>query len=85
MSTLKYCDCEDCYQSENDSKIYNIDSKSRIFLLEYCRSWMNYSCDDICEDCIEQINEDYESFFIKDKYLDYTINRKYINNPKLVS
>lgn len=84
MSSLKLCDSEECCHTENDCKIYDIDCDTKEFLKEHCKSWFNYSCDDVCRDCVDNINFDYNGFFIIDKYSDLSIGQKYLDNPSLL-
>ncbi len=83
MSKLILCDGDDCYQSENEVQMFSIDDKTREFLQTYCSNWTKYHCEDICQDCIDQANNDYENFFIIKDYL-LNIGQEYIDNPKLI-
>jgi len=84
VSSLKLCDSDDCYQSENDTTIYHIDFETKEFLKEHCSSWFKFSFDDICKDCVDNINIDYPNFFIIDKYSDLSINKNYLDYPELL-
>lgn len=84
MSSLRLCDADDCYQSENDCGVYHIDKETEDFLRKHCSYWMKSSYDDICEDCIDNINTDYPNFFIFDEYDRLTISQGYITNPELL-
>ena len=84
MSCLELCDGDDCYQSENDARIFHIDFETKQFLQEHCKLWMNSSCDHICNDCVDNTNIDYPDFFIIDDSMDLSIGNMYIDNPELV-
>jgi hypothetical protein len=77
------CDGDDCYQSENDTKIYHIDFETKEFLKEHCKHWFN-AYEDICQDCIDQANMDYPNFFVFGKYNDISIGKEYLDNPNLL-
>ena len=84
MSSLKLCDADDCYQTENDCYVYHINRETADFLKEHCSHWFKSSFDNICQDCIEQTNIDYPNFFIVDNYNDLIISEKYLDNPLLL-
>ena len=84
MSSLKLCDCDDCYQTENDCYVYHIDYETKEFLRKHCGHWFNGSYEDICQDCIDQTNMDYPDFFIIDEFGDLSISQKYLDNPELL-
>lgn len=84
MSCLKICDSDDCYQSENDVYIFHIDFETSQYLKKHCKSWFKWSFDDICQDCIDNINIDYPDFFIIDNIQDLSIGKDYISNPELL-
>ena len=84
MSSLKLCDNDDCYQTENDCYVYNIDSETTDFLKQHCSHWFKSRFDDICKDCIDQTNIDYPDFFFIDSYGDLSIGKKYLDNPFLL-
>ena len=83
MSCLRLCDCDDCYESGNTQKIYHIDHDTETFLREHCNYWFKASFDDICVGCIENINMDYDEFFVYDDY-NLCINDKYLKAPELL-
>jgi len=84
MSCLRICDSDDCYQSENDVEMYHIDYETAEFLRGYsCSSWFN-EFDDICQDCIDNVNDDYSYFFVFDENEALKIGEKYLNNPTLL-
>ena len=84
MSSLSLCDGNDCYKTENDCEVHHVDDKVEKFLKMYCSNWMNGSYDDICQDCIDSVNEDYQEFFIFDEYDGLCISDKYLQNPELL-
>lgn len=83
MSSLQLCDGDDCYKSENDvDYIYHIDFETKEYLKKHCEHWFNSSCDDVCQDCINEANMDYPNFFILDEYDNLSISKEYLENPE---
>jgi len=85
MSCLRLCDVNDCYNSENNNTLYHIDYETAEFLKGSDLSSLFNDFDDICNECIDTINEDYPEFFIRDRYNNMSIGKKYINNPNLLN
>ncbi|MDX8383429.1 MAG: hypothetical protein R8M45_05065 [Ghiorsea sp.] len=84
MSSLKLCDSDDCYKSENDCRVFSIHGETKRFLKMYCKTWFQLMpISDICQDCIDNANADYEGFFEVDGY-SLKIGSKYINDPTLL-
>jgi hypothetical protein len=84
MSSLQLCDGDDCFNTENDRKIYNISGKTREFLRTHCQFWFNFYIKDICQDCIDCANADYEGFFVIDDNGSLRIGDEYIAHPSLL-
>lgn len=78
MSSIKVCDCVDCYNTEQEEEIYHIDFESQAILKKHFKGWMNGSYDDICIKCVTQTNRDCEGFYIIDTYNNLTIDNDYL-------
>lgn len=86
MSQISQCDCEDCYNMEFEHAVFHVDNETESFLLKHfphsfkCKTIIG----DICEECIDELNADYEELFVFDNYRNLSINEKYIKNPELL-
>ena len=83
MSCRRYCDIRDCYEDEDGGEIYSIDFETREFLKTSLSRWFN-AYDDICQQCIMDINSDYPDFFLVHGASNLSVNMKYVNNPELL-
>ena len=60
MSTVRYCDMGECNNSKYEVPIYSINEEDIEKLKKnYIFDFSKY-CNDICLNCINSINEDYE-------------------------
>ena len=83
MSCRRYCDIKDCYEDEDDGRVHSIDFETREFLKTNLSRWFN-AYDDICQQCIMDINSDYPDFFLVGNAGGISVNMKYVNNPELL-
>ena len=83
MSSIKLCDSEDCYQTENDCRIYSVSIWMRQKVEElHITNWFKTPYKDICQDCIDQANVDYPDLFLLDCINNVYINDKYQYNKE---
>lgn len=60
MSCFRLCDGDDCSNTENDG-VYHIDYETGQYLeANHTSAFKGTVFDDICDDCISYINEDYK-------------------------
>ena len=72
MSCLRYCDSDDCYENENDVKMYDMSYKLNESLAKFIGN-----NGDICQYCIDTWIEDYPNLMIKDDIYDYIMNPEF--------
>jgi len=84
MSSLSLCDGDDCHQTENDCDVFHIDNDVEKFLKMHFSHSMNGSYCDICQDCIDSLNNDYLEILLIDESGDLYVNDKYLQNPELL-
>ena len=83
MSSLRYCDCEDCSVTEDDTTVYSINADTEKFLKRHFRSCFN-AFEDICKDCVDILNEDYPDMLLDDGSCNLYVNQKYLDNDELL-
>lgn len=78
MSCFTICDGDECTNTENDG-VYHVDYETQKYLEVCHENSFGSSIEDICEDCIETINENYEKdrplLIVSDGYLKLNVNR----------
>jgi len=83
MSSLRYCDCDDCSVTEDDTTVYAINADTEKFLKQHFRSCFN-TFEDICKDCVDILNEDYPDMLLDDGSCNLYVNQKYLDNDELL-
>lgn len=57
MSTIKYCDMDDCRNTQEDCKVYDLDWNDQDGLPKLLG--LN-KYDNVCSECIDMVNSEYE-------------------------
>jgi len=83
MSSLRYCDRDECSVTEDDTTVYAINADTEKFLKRHFRSCFN-AFEDICSDCVDILNEDYPDMLLDDGSCNLYVNQKYLDNDDLV-
>ena len=83
MSSLRYCDRDDCSVTEDDTTVYAINADTEKFLKRHFRDCFN-AFEDICSDCVDELNEDYPDMLLDDGSCNLYVNQKYLDNPELL-
>ena len=80
MSTITYCDSDDCRNTDDKCKIYDLSWRLNNVNGEVWKAlgmWTKYS--HICEECVQMWNDDYPNkFIVEDDYL--RINKDYVED-----
>jgi len=59
MSCFRVCDGDECGNTENDC-LYHVSEEVRDFMKDFYPSWKYFNdASDLCDECIENINEEY--------------------------
>ena len=83
MSSLRYCDRDECSVTEDDTTVYAINADTEKFLKRHFRSCFN-AFEDICSDCVDILNEDYPDMLLDDGSCNLYVNQKYLDNDELL-
>ncbi len=83
MSSLRYCDRDDCSVTEDDTTVYTISTDTEKFLKQHFRDCFN-AFENICSDCIDILNEDYPDMLLDDGSCNLYVNQKYLDNNELL-
>ena len=80
MSWFMLCDGDECSNTENEG-VYHIDYATSQYLeANHTSAFKGTLFEDICDDCISYINEDYEENYpllVVDSRSDLSINKNY--------
>lgn len=87
MSTITYCDGDDCYNTQEDTKIYSLNWATRQPEDFHKMFGLLSKYDDICKECVEMYNEDYtdengNKKFIEDELGVLIINHDYTTDKE---
>lgn len=61
MSSITYCDCDECSSNNQDEIIYSLSDEVKEYMK---RVYRQHFITDMCEDCLNEFNEDEEIFIV---------------------
>ena len=64
MSSVTFCDCDECENNDNNATIYSVSDEVKEYMKIKFRQLFMY---DICKNCLDEFNEE-EEMFIVDRY-----------------
>ena len=89
MSSFRICDGDECDNTEN-GKLYKVPNSTKKFMEKHFPYWNHYNdADDLCQDCVDQINDNYkEPLLVPEGRFTYCddiiINKIYLENINLL-